>query len=103
MAILERRLRREGFRPGKESRIEQHYRISCGRVPTSYQTAGRIRRLSQQTEEAYPNLSNLKRELERAQRERDKANFDRDGAKLERDQANRERDQAILEKGSGEA
>ena len=28
---------------GKETRIEQHYRIWCGRVPTSYQTAGRIR------------------------------------------------------------
>ena len=32
---------------------------------------------SQQTEEAYPDLSRLKRELERAQRERDKANLDR--------------------------
>ena len=53
---------------------------------------------SQQTEEAYPDLSSLKRELEREQRERDKANLDRDGAKLERDQANLERDQAILER-----
>ena len=53
---------------------------------------------SQQTEEAYPDLSNLKRELERAQRERDKANLDRDGAKLERDQANLEKDQSILER-----
>ena len=53
---------------------------------------------SQQTEEAYPDLSNLKREMERAQRERDKANLDRDGAKLERDQANLKRDQAILER-----
>ena len=53
---------------------------------------------SQQTEETYPDLSNLKREQERAQRERDKANLDRDGAKLERDQANLERDQAILER-----
>ena len=52
----------------------------------------------QQTEEAYPDLSSLKRELERAQRERDTANLDRDGAKLERDQANLERDQAILER-----
>ena len=42
---------------------------------------------SQQTEEAYPVLSSLKKELERAQR---------DGAKLERDQANLEKDQAIL-------
>ena len=53
---------------------------------------------SQQTEEAYPDLSSLKRELERAQRERDNANLDRDGAKLERDQANLERDQAVLER-----
>ena len=53
---------------------------------------------SEQTDGAYPDLSNLKRELERAQRERDKANLDRDGAKLERDQANLERDQAILER-----
>ena len=53
---------------------------------------------SEQTEEAYPDLSNLKRELERAQRKLHKANLDRDGAKLERDQANLERDQAILER-----
>ena len=53
---------------------------------------------AQQTEETYPDLSNLKRELERAQRERNKANLDRDGAELERDQANLERDQAILER-----
>ena len=53
---------------------------------------------SQQTEEAIPDLSNLKRELERPQRERDKSNLDRDGAKLERDPANLERDQAILER-----
>ena len=53
---------------------------------------------SQQTEEAYPDLSSLKRELERAQREREKVNIDRDGAKLERNQANLERDQAILER-----
>ena len=37
---------------------------------------------SQQTEETYPDLSNLKRELERAQRERNEANLDRDGAKI---------------------
>ena len=53
---------------------------------------------SQQTEEAYPDLSSLKRELERAQRVTEKANLDRDGAKLERDQANLERDQAVLER-----
>ena len=50
---------------------------------------------SQQTEEAYPDLSSLKRELERAQRERNKANVDRDGEKLERDQANLEKDQNL--------
>ena len=53
---------------------------------------------SQQTEEAYPDLSNLKRELKTAQREREKANLDRGGAKLETDQANLEGDQAILER-----
>ena len=53
---------------------------------------------SQQMEEAYPDLSNLKRELERVQRKRDKANLDSDEAKLERDQADLERDQAILER-----
>ena len=53
---------------------------------------------AQQTEETYPDLSSLKRELERAQREKNKANLDLDSAKLERDQANLERDQAILER-----
>ena len=53
---------------------------------------------SQQTDEVYPDLSSLKRELERKKRERDKANLDRDGAKLERYQENLERDQAILER-----
>ena len=53
---------------------------------------------SQQTGEAYPDLSNLKRELESAQRERDKANLDKDEENLERDQANLERDQANLER-----
>ena len=40
---------------------------------------------SQQTQEAYPDLSNLKRELKRAQRERDQANLDRDQAVLEKE------------------
>ena len=53
---------------------------------------------AQQTGEVYPDLSTLKRELERTQRERNKANLDRDQAKLERDQANLERDQAVVEK-----
>ena len=53
---------------------------------------------AQQTEETYPDLSNLRRELERAQREKNKANLDRDSAKLERDQVNLERDQAILQR-----
>ena len=51
---------------------------------------------SQQREEAYPDLNNMKRELERSQRERDKANLDRDGANLERDQMNLERDKQVL-------
>ena len=53
---------------------------------------------AQQTEETYPDLINMKRELERAQREKNNANLDRDSAKLERTQANLERDQAILER-----
>ena len=53
---------------------------------------------AQQTEETYPDLNNLKRELERAQREKNKANLDRDSAKLEKNQANLERNQAILER-----
>ena len=53
---------------------------------------------SQQTEETYPDLSNLKREPERVQSERNKANLVRGSAKLERDQGNLERDQAILER-----
>ena len=53
---------------------------------------------AQQTGEVYPDLSTLKRELERTQRERNKANLDRDQAKLERDQANLEGDQAVVEK-----
>ena len=42
---------------------------------------------AQQTGEAYPDVSIMKRELERTQRERNKANLDRDQAKLEGDQA----------------
>ena len=47
---------------------------------------------AQQTGEAYPDVSIMKRELERTQRERNKANLNRDQAKLERDQARRELD-----------
>ena len=53
---------------------------------------------SQQTEESYPDLGSMKRELERAQRERDKANLDRDQAALERDQAKLDREQATIER-----
>ena len=53
---------------------------------------------SQKNKEAFPDLNNLKSELEKAQRERVKANLDRDGAILERVQANLERDKAILER-----
>ena len=52
---------------------------------------------AQQTGEAYPDVSIMKRELERTQRERNKANLDRDQAKLERDQAKLESDQARRE------
>ena len=47
---------------------------------------------AQQTGEVYPDVSAMKRELERTQRERNKANLDRDQAVLERDQARRELD-----------
>ena len=53
---------------------------------------------AQQKGEAYPDLSTLKRELERTQRERKNANLDGDQAKLERDLANLERDRAVVEK-----
>ena len=53
---------------------------------------------SQQTEESYPDLGSMRRELERAQRERDKAILDRDQAALERDQARLDREQATLER-----
>ena len=52
----------------------------------------------QQTNESYPDLGSMKRELERAQREREKAILDRDQATLERDQAKLDREQAILER-----
>ena len=47
---------------------------------------------AQQTGEAYPDVSAMKKELARTQRERNKANLDRDQAVLERDQARRELD-----------
>ena len=47
---------------------------------------------AQQTGEAYPDVSAMKKELERTQREKNKANLDRDQAVLERDQARRELD-----------
>ena len=51
----------------------------------------------QQTEEAYPDLSNMKRGLEKALRVKSKVILDRDQAKLERNKAILERDQAIIE------
>ena len=53
---------------------------------------------SHQTEESYPDLGSMMRDLERTQRERDKAILDRDKATLERDQAKLDREQAILER-----
>ena len=50
---------------------------------------------SQQTEETYLDLSNLKWELERARRERLKGNLDREEANLERDEANHERTKSL--------
>ena len=108
MAILECGWRRERTWPCEKPWLEQHYGIWCVResLPTRSPAGATVQSTSkplsmihyQKTEEAYPELNNLKRELEKAQRERDKANLDRDGANLERDQANLERDQAILER-----
>ena len=53
---------------------------------------------AQQTTEAYPDLSTLKKELEKTQKERNKANLDRVQAKLNREKALLERDQAIIER-----
>ena len=53
---------------------------------------------SQQTEESYPDLSSMKREMERTQRERDNANLERDKANLEKDRAVLDRDQAKLDR-----
>ena len=53
---------------------------------------------AQQTGEAYPDVSAMKRELERTQRERNKANLDRDQAVLERDQTRRELDMMRAER-----
>ena len=107
VAVLECRWRGKRIRLGKKSRLEQQHRVRRGEflLPArqSAKSAGQSTSKSpsmtraQQTEEAYPDLSNLKRELERAQREKNKANLDRDQAKLERNQANLEiieRDQA---------
>ena len=54
--------------------------------------------IEEQTEESYPDLGSMKRELERAQRERDKAILDRDQAALKRDQAKLDREQATPER-----
>ena len=101
MAILERGWRREGIRPGLTNNTE-YGAGEFPRPPTGFAAQSTSRPLSmiqsQQTEEAYSDLINLRRELERVQRERDKSNLDRDGAKLERYQAILERDQAILER-----
>ena len=53
---------------------------------------------SQQTEESYPDLGSMKRELEWDQRERNKDILDRDQATLDRDQAKLDHEQAILER-----
>ena len=68
-------------------------------VRSTGQSTSKIPSMSQakQTGEAYPDVSIMKRGLERTQRERNKANLDRDQAVLERDQAKVERDQARRE------
>ena len=95
MVVLECGRRRERVRLGEESRPENNTEYDAGEFPSS-RPSSTIR--SQQREEAYPDLSSLKRDLERAQRERDKAKLDRDSAKLERDQANLGSEQEVLER-----
>ena len=67
---------------------------------TAGQSASKVPSITraQQTEEAYQDLSVLKKELEKTQRERNKANLDRDQAKLDRDQAQLEKDLAVIER-----
>ena len=89
MAIGERRWRCEVIRPGNnttENGAGEFPLPTRPPVGSSAQSTSRPLSMirSQQTEEAYPDLSSFKREMERAQKERDKANLDRDGAKLER-------------------
>ena len=61
---------------------------------TGSQSSGKVLSMiqSQQTEDAYPDLSNLKRELEKVQREGDQTNFDKNKATIDRDQAELEKD-----------
>ena len=63
-------------------------------VRSASQSTSKVPSMSraQQTGEAYPDVSAMKKELERTQRERNKPNLDRDQAVLERDQARRELD-----------
>ena len=103
---VDRRVR--GFDLARNPGLSNNTEYGAGEFPLPTRTSARSASQStsrppsmkraQQTEEMYPDLSNLKRELERAQREKNKANLDRDSAKLERNQANLERDRAILEK-----
>ena len=97
-----------GFDLARNPGLSNNTEYGAGEFPLPVRTSARSASQStskppsitraQQTEETYPDLSNLKRKLERAQREMNKANLDRDSAKLERNQANLERDQAILER-----
>ena len=110
MAVLECGWRNKGIRLGKEPWLgQQHYtEYGAGEFPLHIRPSARSTgqstskmpsmTLAQQTGEASPDLSTMKRELERSQRERNKANLGRDQAKLERDQAKLERDQAVIEK-----
>ena len=64
-------------------------------VRSTSQSASKVPSMTraQQTTEAYPDLSTLKKELEKTQKERNKANLDRDQAKLGWEKAVIERDQ----------
>ena len=63
-------------------------------VRSTSQSASKVPSMTraQQTTEAYPDLSTLKKELEKTQKERNKANLDRDQAKLGWEKAQLERD-----------
>ena len=82
-----------GFDLAKNPGLSNNTEYGAGEIPLPTRPSARSASQStnkppsmtraQQKEETYPDLSKLKKELERAQREKNKANLDRDSAKLE--------------------